>query len=146
MPTATTTARSYVARPHRALHIALWVAQVLLAAMFLMTGFMKLTQPVDALAGQMAWVTAVPVALVRLIGAAELAGALGLILPSLTRIQPRLTVLAALGLVVVMVLASAMHLSRGEGAMLPMNLALAAVAAFIAWGRSKAAPIAPRSA
>ena len=82
----------------------------------------------------------------RFIGAAELAGALGLLLPSLTRIQPRLTVLAALGLIVVMVLASAFHLSRGEGAMLPMNLALAAVAAFIAWGRSKAAPIAPRGA
>ena len=146
MPTATTTARSSAARPHRALHIALWVAQVLLAAMFLMTGFMKLTQPVDALAGQMAWVTAVPVALVRLIGAAELAGALGLVLPSLTRIQPRLTALAALGLVTVMVLASAFHLSRGEGAMLPMNLGLAAVAAFVAWGRGKAAPIAPRGA
>ncbi len=142
----TTAARPNAARPRRALHIALWVAQVLLAGMFLMTGFMKLTQPVDALAGQMPWVAAVPAALVRFIGAAELAGALGLILPSLTRIQPRLTVLAALGLVVVMVLASAMHLSRGEGAMVPMNLVLAAVAAFIAWGRSKAAPIAPRGA
>ena len=130
----TTAARPHAARPRRALHIALWVAQVLLAGMFLMTGFMKLTQPVDALAGQMPWVAAVPAALVRFIGAAELAGALGLILPSLTRIQPRLTVLAALGLVVVMVLASAMH------------LVLAAVAAFIAWGRSKAAPIAPRGA
>jgi hypothetical protein len=42
--------------------------------------------------------------------------------------------------------ASALHLSRGEGAVLPMNLVLAAVAGFIAWGRSKAAPIAPRGA
>ena len=142
----TTAARPNTARPRRALHIALWVAQVLLAGMFLMTGFMKLTQPVDALAGQMPWVLTVPVALVRFIGAAELAGALGLLLPSLTRIQPRLTVLAALGLVVVMVLASGLHLSRGEGAMVPMNLVLAAVAGFIAWGRSKAAPIAPRGA
>ena len=45
----TTAARPHAARPRRALHIALWVAQVLLAAMFLMTGVMKLTQPLDAL-------------------------------------------------------------------------------------------------
>ena len=142
----TTAARPDAARPRRALNIALWVAQVLLAGMFLMAGVMKLTQPLDALGAQMPWVASVPAALVRFIGAAELVGALGLLLPSLTRIQPRLTVLAALGLVVVMVLASAFHLSRGEGAMVPMNLVLAAVAAFIAWGRSKAAPIAPRGA
>ena len=145
MPTATTATPAAV-RPRRALHIALWVAQVLLAAMFLMTGGMKLSQPISALAAQLPWVTSVPEALVRFIGVAEVAGALGLVLPALTRIQPRLTALAALGLVVVMVLASAFHLSRGEGAMLPMNLAIAAVAAFVAWGRGRAAPIAPRGA
>jgi putative oxidoreductase len=139
-PTAT------AARPSRAVHISLWITQVLLAAMFLMTGFMKLSQPIDALAGQLPWVTSVPEALVRFIGAAELAGALGLVLPSLTRIQPRLTALAALGLLVVMALASAFHISRGEGAMVPMNFVLAAIAAFIAWGRGKRAPIAPRNA
>ena len=142
----TTAARPDAARPRRALHIALWVAQVLLAGMFLMTGFMKLTQPVDALAGQMPWVLTVPVALVRFIGAAELAGALGLLLPSLTRIQPRLTALAALGLALITLFASAFHLSRGEGAMVPMTLVLAALAAFVAWGRGKAATIAPRGA
>lgn len=132
-------------QPRRALSIALWIAQVLLAGMFLMTGAMKLSQPISALGAQMPWVLDVPATLVRFIGAAELAGALGLLLPSLTRIQPRLTALAALGLVLVMVLASAFHLSRGEGAMVPMNLVLAALAAFVAWGRAKAAPIAPRN-
>ena len=134
------------AQPSRKLHIALWVVQVLLAAMFLMSGFMKLSQPIEALAGQMPWVTSFPAAMVRFIGAVEVAGALGLILPSLTRIQPRLTPLAALGLVVVMVLASALHISRGESAVVPMNLVLAALAAFVAWGRFKRAPIAPRNA
>jgi len=129
------------AKPRRALSITLWIVQVLLAAMFLMTGFMKLSQPIAALSGQMPWVTSVPEALVRFIGAAELAGALGLILPSLTRIRPRLTVLAAIGLITVMILASAFHLSRGESSVVPMNLVLAALAAFVAWGRSKAAPI-----
>jgi putative oxidoreductase len=148
MPTTTFPAAlsTTTTRPSRALHIGGWVAQVLLAGIFLMAGAMKLSQPITDLAASLPWVTSVPAALVRFIGVAEVAGALGLILPSLTRIQPRLTALAALGLVVVMLLASAFHLSRGEGAMVPMNLVLAAVAAFVAWGRGKAAPIAPRSA
>ena len=141
----TTAARPHAARPRRALSIALWVAQVLLAAMFLMAGFMKLTQPVDALAGQMPWVLAVPVALVRFIGAAELAGALGLLLPSLTRIQPRLTVLAALGIILLQILAGVFHLSRGEGDVLPMIAVFIALAGFVAWGREKARPVTPRA-
>jgi uncharacterized membrane protein YphA (DoxX/SURF4 family) len=143
----TTTASSHTApQSRRALHATLWVVQILLAVAFAMSGLMKLTQPMSDLATQMGWVASVPAALVRFIGAAELAGALGLVLPALTRIQPRLTVLAALGLVVVMLLASAVHASRGELGMLPVNLVLGALAAFVAWGRSKAAPIAPRTA
>ena len=126
------------------LTVTLWVVQVVLAALFGMAGLMKLTQPIDALAASLPWVTSVPEMLVRFIGAAELAGALGLILPSLTRIQPRLTALAALGLAVVMVLASAFHLTRGEASMLPMNLVIGLLALSVAWGRGKAAPITPR--
>jgi uncharacterized membrane protein YphA (DoxX/SURF4 family) len=126
------------------LTVTLWVVQVALAALFGMAGLMKLTQPVDALAASLPWVTSVPEMLVRFIGAAEFAGALGLILPSLTRIQPRLTALAALGLAVVMVLASAFHLTRGEASMLPMNLVIGLLALSVAWGRGKAAPITPR--
>jgi uncharacterized membrane protein YphA (DoxX/SURF4 family) len=126
------------------LNVTLWVVQVVLAALFGMAGLMKLTQPIDALAASLPWVTSVPEMLVRFIGAAELAGALGLILPSLTRIQPRLTALAALGLAVVMVLASAFHLTRGEASMLPMNLVIGLLALSVAWGRGKAAPITPR--
>ncbi|HEY7768466.1 DoxX family protein [Longimicrobium sp.] len=130
----------------RALRASLWAVQILLAGMFAMTGLMKLSQPIDALAASLPWVTTVPEMLVRFIGTAELAGALGLVLPSLTRIQPRLTALAAIGLIAVMLLASAFHASRGEFAMVPMNLVLGAFAAFVAWGRGKAAPIAPRTA
>ena len=130
----------------RGLNVTLWVVQVLLAGMFLMSGLMKLSQPIDALASSLPWTTSVPALLVRFIGAAEFAGALGLLIPSLTRIKPRLTVLAALGLVLVMLLASGFHVTRGEYAMLPMNLVLGALAAFVAWGRAKAAPIAPRAA
>jgi len=72
------------------------------------------------------------------------AGALGLILPAVTRIRPKLTAAAGLGLVTVMVLAAAFHLSRGEAQVLPLNLTLGALAAFVAWGRSRKAPILPR--
>jgi putative oxidoreductase len=129
----------------RALHVTLWVAQVLLAAAFGAAGTMKLTQPAANLAAMMPWTAAVPLKLVRFIGTAELAGALGLLLPSLSRVQPRLTALAALGLVVVMGLAAVFHLSRGEAAMLAPNLVLSGLAAFVTWGRGTAAPIAPRS-
>jgi putative oxidoreductase len=58
--------------------------------------------------------------------------------------KPRLTPLAAAGLVLVMLLASAFHLSRGEVGALPVNLVLGGIAAFVAWGRSRKAPIRAR--
>ncbi len=125
----------------KALHITLWIAQVLLAAMFLMSGFMKLSQPIDQLSKMLPWAAQVPEALVRFIGVAEVLGALGLILPSLLRIQPRLTPIAAVGLALVMVFAVVFHISRGETRAIGMNFILIAIAAFIAWGRFKKAPI-----
>ena len=138
---------AYAAAPARrtGLNVTLWVAQVLLAGMFLMAGVMKLTQSIDVLAASLPWASSVPELLVRFIGLSEFAGALGLLLPSLTRIQPRLTALAALGLVAVMVLAAGFHATRGEFAMMPMNLVIGLVALFVAWGRGKAAPIQPRN-
>jgi uncharacterized membrane protein len=106
------------------LHVALWTAQCLLAAAFLLAATAKLTTPIDQLAAKMPWVTGAMGSLVHVIGVCELLGALGLVLPSLTRVKPGLTVLAALGLGTIMVLALATHLSRGEVAMLPVNLVL----------------------
>jgi putative oxidoreductase len=132
-------------QPSKGLHIALWVVQVLLAAAFLMAGGMKLTAPIEELAKNMAWVSAVPPGLVRFIGLSEVAGALGLILPAATRIKPSLTGVAGAALVVVMVLAMGMHISRGEYPFLGGPVVLAALSAFVAWGRLKKAPIAPRA-
>ena len=81
-----------------ALHVTLWMAQLLLALAFGMAGIMKSTQPVAELAVAMSWTADVPAALVRFIGASELAAALGLVLPAATRIRPLLTPLAAIGL------------------------------------------------
>jgi uncharacterized membrane protein YphA (DoxX/SURF4 family) len=126
---------------NKAINIIIWIAQVLLAALFIMAGLMKATQPAEALSEALPWVTSTPIAMVRFIGMSEILGALGLILPSLLRIKPSLTVYAASGLVVVMVLASIFHASRGEFSAIGMNVILGGIAAFIAWGRSKKAPI-----
>lgn len=124
------------------LHIALWVAQIALAAVYAMAGFMKLTTPIPDLTAMMGWPGVVPAFFVRFVAAAELAGAIGLILPMLTRIQPRLTVLAALGLVVLQIGAMFTHVIRAEFEILPINLVLLALAAFVAWGRGKRLPVA----
>lgn len=131
--------------PSKGLHVGLWVTQALLALTFLGAGATKLTAPLAQLQAQMPWVAGSMGSLVRLIGAVELAGALGLVLPAATRIKPGLTPLAALGLLAVMTLAAATHLSRGEAPMVPVNLVLGSLAAFVAWGRARKAPIAPRS-
>jgi putative oxidoreductase len=129
----------------KGVHVGLWVAQALLAALFLMAGLMKATTPIPELVLKLPWAADVPVALVRLIGLAEIFGAVGVVLPSASRIRPRLTPLAAVGLAVVMVLALAFHGSRGELAQAaPINLTLGLLAAFVAWGRTFKSPIAPR--
>jgi putative oxidoreductase len=128
----------------KSLHIALWVGQALLAAAFLMAGSLKLFTPIAELATSLPWAAQVPEGLVRFIGAAEFAAAFGLVVPAAARVKPWLTPLAALGLVVVMLLAAGFHLSRGEANALPINLSIAALAAFVAWGRTKRAAIAER--
>ena len=141
----TTTARATSgAPPSKTLHIALWVVQALLAFAFGSAGVMKISQPIPTLVEKMVWPGAVPEALVRFIGACELLGALGLILPAAFRIQPKLTPLAALGLTTIMILAALFHLSRGEFGALPTNIVLGGLAAFVAWGRLKKVPISAR--
>jgi putative oxidoreductase len=131
-------------RPSKALHVALWVVQGLLGAMFLAVGAMKATQPIAALVDTLGWPAAVPAALVRVIGVAEFLGGLGLILPAAIRVKPMLTPLAGVGLAMVLVLAAIFHISRGELGALPLPLVLGGLAAFVAWGRAVKAPIAPR--
>jgi len=133
------------AKASPALHISLWVVQILLAVAFGFAGLMKATAPIADLIEKMAWPGAMPEGVVRFIGISELSAALGLTLPSLTRIKPGLTPLAAAGLVVVMLLAAILHITRGELQSLPVNIGLGALAFFVAWGRWKKAPIAPRA-
>ena len=124
-------------------NILLWTAQVILGGMFLMAGIMKMTTPIEELALKAAWAQDLPL-LVRFIGVSEFAGALGLLLPSLLRIKPMLTPIAALGLVVVMILAGIFHLVRGEYPAIGFTIMLGVIAAFVAYGRTKKVPIAAR--
>jgi uncharacterized membrane protein YphA (DoxX/SURF4 family) len=127
-------------------HIGLWAAQVLLAALYLMAGGMKLFQPISALAAMgLAWAPDMPELVVRFVGLMEVLAALGLVLPALTRILPVLTPLAALGLSVVQIAAIILHAMRGETAMtLPVNLVLLALSLFVLWGRVRKVPIVAR--
>jgi hypothetical protein len=94
----------------------------------------------------MPWTGQYPEGFVRFMGLVDLAGGLGILLPALTRILPRLTVLAALGCVVLQVCALVFHLSRGEAMVTPLNVVLLALSLFVLWGRGKKAPILPRGA
>ena len=139
----TTTTASAVS-PKKGLHIGLWAVQGLLALAFLGAGVTKVSQPIAELAQQMAWAGYTPAALVRFIGAVEVLGALGLILPAATRVLPILTPLAAAGLTTVMVLAAGTHLTHGEAPMIVPNVMLGALSALVAWGRFQKAPISAR--
>ena len=127
----------------KAMKVGLWVAQALLALIFLMAGFTKAFTPVEELTKMMTWVASFP-NLPPYIGTVEILGALGVVLPSAVRIQPRLAVFAAGGLLLIQVLAAALHLYLGELNMIPINLTLGALAAFVLWGRAVRAPIVAR--
>lgn len=111
------------------------MVQALLAVAFGMAGAVKLAQPKEKLAAQMGWVEDFTPAMVKGIGALELLGAIGLIVPQLTGILPWLTPLAAAGLALTMAGAAITHLRRGENQMVVINLILLALAAFVAYGR-----------
>jgi DoxX-like family len=119
----------------------LWVIQVLLALLFVFAGGVKLVLPLEQLAGPVA----LPGAFIRFIGVAELLGGIGLILPALLRIRPGLTPLAAAGLVIIMIGAVAITVASGDVTAGLIPLVVGLLAAFVAYGRTRLAPIAAAS-
>jgi putative oxidoreductase len=126
------------------MNAALWTAQILLALFFLAAGYMHGLVPPDQAAKSAPWIVDLPAGLVRFIAAAELAGGIGVVLPAALRVLPRLTPVSAIGLMTIMLLAIAFHLSRGEARLIGMHICVAAIAAFVAWGRFRRVPIGPR--
>ena len=109
--------------------IATWTLLGITALAFAAAGLMKLSGKRDAKTlQQMPWMEDFSVTQVRLIGAAETLGAIGLIVPFATGILPWLTPLAGVGLIALMLGAAATHLRRREAKMVPVNLVLAALA------------------
>ena len=117
---------------------ALWIVQGLLALIFLFAGGVKLVMPIEEMTKQMP--LPLPGLFLRFIAVAEVLGALGLILPGLLRIRPGLTPLAAAGLVIIMIGATVITLVGGMVAVALMNLVVALLAAFVAYGRWRLAP------
>jgi uncharacterized membrane protein len=114
--------------------IAAWIAQAIAALAFGVHGYTLLFRPAQALR-QYPWAGDVPDSMKRLIGTAELLGAIGVIVPAVTKILPWLTPLAALGLTAIMVLAGLFHITRREWPNVIFNLVLGAIAAFVAYAR-----------
>lgn len=126
-----------------ALSRTLWTLQVLLAAVFLFSGSFKLALPIDVIQQQLP----IDGLAIRLIGTAETLGAVGLILPSLLRIRPALTPLAAACLVVLMIGATVLSpsLSGGDMSTVILPLVLGVLSAVVAYGRRSLRPISPRN-
>jgi hypothetical protein len=119
------------------MNIELWIAQGLLAAMYLAVGCMKVFQPGKVRENpQMTWTHGQTDQYIRFVGTVEVLGALGLILPLVTGILPWLTVLAGIGLTLIQLLAIFKeHLPKKEYNVIPLNLVLLALSIFVVIGR-----------
>lgn len=114
--------------------IVVWVVLVLLALAFLGAGVMKVSQPIDNLKKNMGWVSHTTPGIVRLVGALEILGALGLILPLVTHILPWLTLAAAIGLVCTMIGAIIVHVRLNDTKGIGAPIVLLLLCLFIVYG------------
>ncbi len=119
------------------MNLALWIVAGLLAAVFLLAGTIKLIVPKEKLAAAAGggWVEDFSAGFVKALGAVEILGAVGLILPALLDIAPVLVPLAALGLGLIMIGAALVEFRRQEFKHVLVNLTYLALIAFVAWGR-----------
>lgn len=127
----------------KAINIALWAAQGFLALIFIWAAYTKLFQPLEEAAKMLPWAKDNP-SLVKITGFVELLAVFGIILPSALRIQPKLTVYAAYGIILLMIAGATFHISRGEANLIGMNIFFLLLAVFVVWGRAKKVPIFPK--
>ncbi len=117
----------------------LWTVQGALAALFLFAGGYKLALPFAALAK----VSPLPPLFLKFIGACEVTGAIGLVLPGLLRIRTGLTPLAAAGLVVIMIGATVITVATQGVAPAALPFVVGILALTVAYGRWQRAPVIP---
>ncbi len=96
-------------------NIVLWVTQGLVAVVVAVTGIVKIVMPRERLAERMHWAGSWPSWRIKLLGLAEVLGAVGLVFPAATGIAPVLTPLAAVCLAVLMGGAVQTHRRFREG-------------------------------
>ena len=120
-------------RSGKVMNYALWAMQVLVALGFMGSGLMKVLKPADELVVTQAWVAHFSLLTVKGIGVLELLGAIGLIVPSASRVMPKLTVFAALGLFIIMAGAAGTHVLIGEPEKMVASALLGVLCLTIAW-------------
>lgn len=116
------------------MNIALWIVQILLALGFAMSGFGKISQPIEKLREMMSWAKHIAPGVTRLIGILEILGAIGLILPKATGYLPWLTPVAGVGLGLLMIGAVFTHLRLKEVKTVGVPIVLTLLSLFIALG------------
>jgi hypothetical protein len=119
------------------INVAIWTVQLLLACLFLFAGGFKLIAPIAEMTKQIP----LPGLFLRFLGTVEVAGALGLILPSLLRIRPYLTPIAAAGLVIVMSGATGISMAGGKIAPALMPFVVGLLAGLVLYARTRVVPI-----
>jgi uncharacterized membrane protein YphA (DoxX/SURF4 family) len=118
------------------MNLALWIIAIVLAVAFVGSGLLKLVRSKDQLvASGFGWAEDYSPSTIRLIGIAEILGAIGLVVPAAVHLAPILVPLAAVGLALVMIGAGVVHARRKETPMVAMNAVLLVLAVFVAWGR-----------
>ena len=123
-------------RPDRKMNVVLWILQSLLTALFMFAGVMKFIMPIEEMTKQIA----LPGWFLHFIGAAEILGAIGLILPGILRIRVELTPLAAAGLSIIMFGATWITLAGGQEAAAIIPFIVALLSAFVAYSRWRMNP------
>jgi len=124
------------------MNILLWILQSLLALLFIFSGAMKFVMPVEEMNRQAPVV--LPGLFLHFVGVCEILGGIGLILPSLLRIKPGLTPLAAAGLAIITIGATVITMRGGMMAVVILPLTTALLCIFVAYGRWRARPITER--
>lgn len=114
------------------MNVAYWIVAGILALFYVYAGGIKVVRTREQLLPMMAWVDRTSMPAVRAIGAVELLGAIGLVLPPLTGVAPWLALAAAVGFVVLQIAATTVHLRLGER-QIALNAGLVLAAAVTVW-------------